>query len=89
VRAARHGVERTELGQDWAGTWTVKGNQLIENVTVSTSPQHPAGKYVFTLTSSDATSLCLQLQSEPDGATAAGSHPSYKFRKAMAVADID
>ncbi|HSZ56846.1 MAG TPA: RDD family protein [Tepidisphaeraceae bacterium] len=86
IRAGRHGVEQSEFSQDWAGKWTIKNNQLIQNVTVSTSPQHPAGTYVFNL-SSDATSVMLKLQSQPDGAAPAGLHPSYRFHKAMAVAD--
>lgn len=83
VRAGRHGVEQSEFGQDWAGTWAIKSNQLVENVTVSTTPQHPAGTYVFNL-SSDPTSFTLVLQSQPGGAA---QHPSYRFHKAMAVAD--
>jgi uncharacterized RDD family membrane protein YckC len=85
VRAARHGVEQSEYSQDWAGNWTIKDNQVIETVTVSTSPQHPAGKYVFTLVASDPSSMTMQLQSQP--LAAAGALPTYKFHKAMSVAD--
>jgi hypothetical protein len=86
VRAARHAAEQSEYSQDWAGNWTIKNNQLIETVTVSTSPQHPAGKYVFDL-SNDTNSITMVMQSQPAGAAGSGSHPSYRFHKAMAVAD--
>jgi hypothetical protein len=86
IRAARHSVEQSDSSQDWAGNWAIRNNQLIETVTVSTTPQHPAGKYVFNLTS-DSGSITMQLQSDPTGTATGGSHPSYKFHKAMAVAD--
>jgi uncharacterized RDD family membrane protein YckC len=87
VRAARHSVEQSEYSQDWAGNWTIKDNQVIQTVTVSTSPQHPAGKYVFTLITNDASSMTMQLQSQPATAAGASAHPTYKFHKAMSVAD--
>lgn len=75
------GLTRLGSAQEWSGTWSLQGNQLIQNVTQSTTAHSPKGRWVFVLGEHDSDSLMLRRQSSPQGSAATDSHPIYAFRR--------
>lgn len=81
------GLTRLGTLQEWSGTWTLLGNQFIQNVTETTNAQHPKGRWVFLLGDHDSGSLTLRKQSGPQSSSRSDPHATYTFRRTAMQAE--
>lgn len=81
------GAVRPGSIQEWSGTWALLGTQFIQNVTESSTAQHPKGRFVYTLGEHNSGSFTLRRLSAPQSPAASDAHPTYTFRKSSAPVD--
>jgi len=78
------GVAHPELDQDWSGNWSFDGDDFVETVRQSTTPQHASGTWRFKLAAVHARDMSMQRQSGPNAAALTDKHPVYHYHKVSA-----